>query len=83
MAKDRYRYPLVKKAYKSTKQHHPSMSVEQAYYAGAALILATVSTIVANHPDILDTLLPTSLESLHIETQNFLKKENLRDTFLA
>ena len=83
MAKDRKRYLLIKKAYKATKHHHPDITIQQAYYAGASLIIATVATMIKKHPELLDVLLPQSLESLSIEAQNFLSKEDLRDTFIA
>lgn len=83
MAKDRKRYLLIKKAYKATKHHHPDITTQQAYYAGASLIIATIATMIKKHPELLDVLLPQSLESLSIEAQNFLGKEDLRDTFIA
>ena len=83
MAEDRERYPLIRKAYKATKRHHPDITQKQAYYAGAALIIATIGTMIERHPELLDELLPQSLESLAIEVEEQLRKEKLHDTLIA
>jgi hypothetical protein len=82
--KKRKSYPLVKKAFAATLEHHPTLTVEQAYNAGAALILKTMFKVLTDKQGKEHELLPLqAIDTLLGEVVGFLKKEQLNDTFIA